>query len=672
MRVRGALTCRGQTRFDHSAQLHAVGPAERHRHHRTDQPRHRPADRASRGERSRRRRRGGAPYPSRLAAVQDLLPRSGDGAAGGRSARAAAAAVRDLDRSAAGRSAARSTEQLDRRRHGAAQRPLRSDADGAPLVLRRLQAVARQHHLGIQPAVLAAAGRRGRRTPHRGFEAALPSGGSDANHPRRSPIRWPTSGRCCAISQTRDQLPPEVYAMEIGVGSGARARLWLDQVQGARRRVRHGLLLAAAVPARRLLAGHARHRARPRSDRTPDLQRASRSTRTNPFKTLSFLRFKILFIHLTNVYDNLSFDEIARRDGQLYHRRGPARTSAAAAAAGIAADFGLTAEQLPDDDRSGCSNPAPKRSATSSAAMVFWNCVWSGAAPRGAAARARRRRRRRTCRRASAARRSTTCSPRRRQDVRFHLSRGAAESFVNTVPLLHPRGYLQVQDIFVSAMKDYSYGLPRPRQARWLVRHLGQRRVPPRRRRPRRLRRALRAVQVPQGIEDADPLHHSARLITMTLPLLPTTVIGSYSMPPWLERAKNDYLQRKVSRHDLEDMYDAARKAAIKDQEVAGVDIVSDGELQRDNMIDYFAERLPGVQVDQGSKRLLLRLLRERRPLEAGHRLARPRRRSPLPQALHRAPGQGLDLGTARAGQADPQRALPSRRRRSRSIWPGC
>jgi 5-methyltetrahydropteroyltriglutamate--homocysteine methyltransferase len=75
-------------------------------------------------------------------------------------------------------------------------------------------------------------------------------------------------------------------------------------------------------------------------------------------------------------------------------------------------------------------------------------------------------------------------------------------------------------------------------------------------------------------------------------------------MPAWLERAKNDYLQRKVSRHDLDEMYDAARKAAIKDQEVAGIDIVSDGELQRDNMIDYFAERLPGVQVDHGSKRL--------------------------------------------------------------------
>jgi len=88
-----------------------------------------------------------------------------------------------------------------------------------------------------------------------------------------------------------------------------------------------------------------------------------------------------------------------------------------------------------------------------------------------------------------------------------------------------------------------------------------------------------------------------------SLPILPTTVIGSYSMPEWLERAKNDYLSRRLSRRDLEEMYDAVRKAAIKDQEIAGVDVVSDGEAQRDNMIDYFTERMPSVQIDLGSKR---------------------------------------------------------------------
>jgi hypothetical protein len=48
------------------------------------------------------------------------------------------------------------------------------------------------------------------------------------------------------------------------------------------------------------------------------------------------------------------------------------------------------------------------------------------------------------------------------EDVRFHVSRGAVESFVNTVPLLHPRGYLQVQDIFVTTMDEYRQGFRGP------------------------------------------------------------------------------------------------------------------------------------------------------------------------------------------------------------------
>jgi 5-methyltetrahydropteroyltriglutamate--homocysteine methyltransferase len=84
---------------------------------------------------------------------------------------------------------------------------------------------------------------------------------------------------------------------------------------------------------------------------------------------------------------------------------------------------------------------------------------------------------------------------------------------------------------------------------------------------------------------------------------LPTAVVGSYSMPAWLERVKNDFLLRRLSRHDFDEIHDVAVKAAIKDQEVAGVEVVSDGELRRDNMIDHFTTRLPGVEIDQASKR---------------------------------------------------------------------
>lgn len=84
--------------------------------------------------------------------------------------------------------------------------------------------------------------------------------------------------------------------------------------------------------------------------------------------------------------------------------------------------------------------------------------------------------------------------------------------------------------------------------------------------------------------------------------LLPTTVVGSYSVPEWLERAKTDYHQQRISSAYLREIHDVAIKAAIKDQERAGVDIVSDGELRRDNDIDYFLERLPGIEIPHAAK----------------------------------------------------------------------
>jgi len=89
----------------------------------------------------------------------------------------------------------------------------------------------------------------------------------------------------------------------------------------------------------------------------------------------------------------------------------------------------------------------------------------------------------------------------------------------------------------------------------------------------------------------------------MNLPMLPTTVVGSYSMPGWLERLKTEYFARRISRRDLDEIHDTAVKAAVKDQENAGIDIITDGELRRDNMVDYFVEKLPGVQIDHASKK---------------------------------------------------------------------
>jgi 5-methyltetrahydropteroyltriglutamate--homocysteine methyltransferase len=84
--------------------------------------------------------------------------------------------------------------------------------------------------------------------------------------------------------------------------------------------------------------------------------------------------------------------------------------------------------------------------------------------------------------------------------------------------------------------------------------------------------------------------------------LLPTSVVGSYSVPEWLERLKTDFHQHRISRQYLREIHEVAIKAALKDQERAGVDIVSDGELRRDNDLDYFLARMPGVEIGQTAK----------------------------------------------------------------------
>ena len=65
---------------------------------------------------------------------------------------------------------------------------------------------------------------------------------------------------------------------------------------------------------------------------------------------------------------------------------------------------------------------------------------------------------------------------------------------------------------------------------------------------------------------------------------------------------KTDFYQRRISGQYLDDIHEVAIKAALKDQERAGVDVVSDGELRRDNDVDYLLARIPGIDIPVTSK----------------------------------------------------------------------
>jgi 5-methyltetrahydropteroyltriglutamate--homocysteine methyltransferase len=81
------------------------------------------------------------------------------------------------------------------------------------------------------------------------------------------------------------------------------------------------------------------------------------------------------------------------------------------------------------------------------------------------------------------------------------------------------------------------------------------------------------------------------------LPILPTTVIGSYSLPPWLDHTRKARRDGVLDECAVREAHDNAVKSAIKDQELAGVDIVTDGELRRETMVYFFSSRIGGFDM---------------------------------------------------------------------------
>lgn len=65
------------------------------------------------------------------------------------------------------------------------------------------------------------------------------------------------------------------------------------------------------------------------------------------------------------------------------------------------------------------------------------------------------------------------------------------------------------------------------------------------------------------------------------LPLLPTSVIGSYSWPSWLHVALAAAGRHEIGEQDMVEAQNDAVDTAIRDQEDAGVDIITDGEMRR-------------------------------------------------------------------------------------------
>jgi 5-methyltetrahydropteroyltriglutamate--homocysteine methyltransferase len=78
--------------------------------------------------------------------------------------------------------------------------------------------------------------------------------------------------------------------------------------------------------------------------------------------------------------------------------------------------------------------------------------------------------------------------------------------------------------------------------------------------------------------------------------LLPTTVVGSYALPSWLYAA-DDWIKRDLfGPTDVAETLNDAVDRAIQDQQLAGIDVITDGEMRRRGFVQSFAHRITGLR----------------------------------------------------------------------------
>ncbi|WP_435332704.1 methionine synthase [Haloarchaeobius sp. TZWWS8] len=77
-----------------------------------------------------------------------------------------------------------------------------------------------------------------------------------------------------------------------------------------------------------------------------------------------------------------------------------------------------------------------------------------------------------------------------------------------------------------------------------------------------------------------------------------TTVVGSYAKPKWLNRAKELYEDDEADfdEENWQEAKDDASRLITDEHERAGLDVIVDGEMRRNEMVEFFAHRIDGYE----------------------------------------------------------------------------
>jgi len=294
----------------------------------------------------------------------------------------------------------------------------------------------------------------------REYEQALPGGETDARNSEMARDLILKLFKTWDDLAARKALPEDLHVLELGVGNGNQAKVWLDEFLKLDRENKRDYysrlhyLMADYSPH---VLERARDNVKEHASRCSSLVMDARV----PTQTLGFLRSKAFLVYISNVYDNLPTDEIVRIGGHMYMVEVRAYIPHEQAEE-IAKGAGIEAKELPELVNrliqlgpELLSRAAPERfPGGPHDAVGFWQKVWENVrleeryVPMEEGLDAYR---------IAEGIRGELLRPivNAIGDVRMHISNGAAASFLDSLPLLHPFGILQCHDIFVTDASQY-------------------------------------------------------------------------------------------------------------------------------------------------------------------------------------------------------------------------
>jgi 5-methyltetrahydropteroyltriglutamate--homocysteine methyltransferase len=112
--------------------------------------------------------------------------------------------------------------------------------------------------------------------------------------------------------------------------------------------------------------------------------------------------------------------------------------------------------------------------------------------------------------------------------------------------------------------------------------------------------------------------------MTQMLPALPTSVVGSHGLPGWVWLAREAMEAGRLGATDVRELMEDATQVALLDQERAGIDVVSTGEMMRVRFIIGFYDRFHCIRALPAPRRLGQPLWDTNTPFEVVEKITAP------------------------------------------------